>query len=504
MNINLATKLAVVFILMGISSCGIRNEIPYTPTTIITEKTKTPSHALIFTPTYTFTPTSVNFHTHTPTQIGTATPNIFQGKPGIYLVYEQNDGFFIRDSSGTEFALGKFRQFATLEPFPNGHMITFKDQGFIYTQNIISKNINTTFMPDGPTDDLWSGGWSPDGKYLAYAIIDPAIINSTGIVPQEFPSIYVGDQSTGVSSRVTFGKTIETSPSWSPDNQWIAFLSDDANPKDRTTTDNSHYGATDIYIMSTRCLSNIETCKSSLFKQLTRVRANGNVYVFSWNPDSTKLGFVYINEQTKDKDIYTVDLNGTVTNLTNTPQQSEDEFSWSPDGKKLVFRREDRVKGTDLFIFNVADNTVRQITDSPNIAEWTPLWSSDGKTIAYIEVFYPDSTIYYSLNDGKLTRLKNSSGKDRNLLFWLVVFPNIEKGAVLMVSPSGGNLNVRSEPSTSSSTVTKLESGDRFTILERPEDTNGYIWWKIRTQDDFEGWVVQLYGWYLPNLPSNP
>jgi len=500
MNIKLVTKLIFILVLMGTSACELSDETPDATATVTVQRTITPNPAPGLTATYTFTPTPINFRTPTPTQTAvTPTPNVFTGRPGIYLVHEQNGSFFLRDSAGLEFALGNFPRTSILEPFPDGNMITFKDQGFIYTQDIISSNILITFTPDGPIDNMWAGTWSPDGKYLAYSIIDPPLINDTGIVPQEFPSIYIGDRSTGISSRVTLGETIEASPTWSPDNQWIAFLSDAANPKVKTTSNNGRYGNTDIYIMPTRCLLNVDVCKGSFVKQLTRVGSGRNADTISWSPDSTKIGFVQTDEQTKDKDICIVSVDGAVSNLTNTPSQSEDEFGWSPDGEQMVFRRQNPARGTDLFILTISDSAELQITQSPSLTERTALWSPDGKTIAFLEVSDSDSLIYYSLSDAKFHRLAESDGKHRNLLFWLAVFPNIEEEVSLLVSPSVTNLNVRSKPSTASSIVTKLESGDGFTILERPLDMNGYIWWKIRTQDGLEGWVVQLYSWYLPN-----
>jgi Tol biopolymer transport system component len=54
-----------------------------------------------------------------------------------------------------------------------------------------------------------------------------------------------------------------------------------------------------------------------------------------WSPDGKRLAFTKIPESPDDPGgIYIMDINGTITQLTNT---GRDALVWSPDGKKIVF-----------------------------------------------------------------------------------------------------------------------------------------------------------------------
>lgn len=64
------------------------------------------------------------------------------------------------------------------------------------------------------------------------------------------------------------------------------------------------------------------------------------------------------------------------------------------------------------------------------------------------------------------------------------------------ITEAGANLNLRSSPSTQSEVLKKIQAGDTITILEGPSDMEDYYWWKIRTLDGIEGWVVEIAAWY--------
>lgn len=426
--------------------------------------------------------------------------------PGIYPVYWREGAAYIVLASGeTQELIHLYDKPTDVSPAgditylvnssrntvvsTDGQIITYMnmEDGFLYNYDRRSKTKQKILQPDsGSYLRDWSGSWSPDGRYLLYAIDHGT--------PQEFPSIYIANIAQNTFSRITNWDTVETEPVWSPDYQWIVFASD----KSKVSLQNgSHAGATDIFVMSTKCVSDIETCKESSMKQLTRTGTKGDAINPSWNPKGSSIGFIYINGQTGDKDICIVDLNGNVNNLTNTPNDNEDAFDWSPDGEKLVFRRSNPDSGTDLFILDISDTTTTKITNSPEITEGIPYWSPDGEEIAFKQnVDDPDNGItIYSVKDEKSQMLANSNKS--NFLFWLTIFPEISSGTTLTVSPSGQDLNIRSEASTDSPIVGKLAGGDKIEILSGPVVGHTYNWWKIKSEKG-EGWVVQLYNWYLP------
>jgi len=70
--------------------------------------------------------------------------------------------------------------------------------------------------------------------------------------------------------------------------------------------------------------------------------------------------------------------------------------------------------------------------------------------------------------------------------------PTLSIGSNATVATTRGDmLNVRSAAGTDYDIVTRLPAGTPVTILEGPRSNNGYTWWRIRTVDGTEGWVVE-------------
>lgn len=59
---------------------------------------------------------------------------------------------------------------------------------------------------------------------------------------------------------------------------------------------------------------------------------------------------------------------------------------------------------------------------------------------------------------------------------------------VVVDGTAGAGLNLRAEPSTRGQVVTNAREGAVLTVLEGPQEADGYNWWKVRTGDGKEGW----------------
>jgi WD40 repeat protein len=65
-------------------------------------------------------------------------------------------------------------------------------------------------------------------------------------------------------------------------------------------------------------------------------------------------------------------------------------------------------------------------------------------------------------------------------------------GGQATVKTSGGdNLNVRLNPGLQSGIVGLVGNGAQVTLLDGPRAADGLIWWRIRSADELEGWVVE-------------
>ncbi len=72
-----------------------------------------------------------------------------------------------------------------------------------------------------------------------------------------------------------------------------------------------------------------------------------------------------------------------------------------------------------------------------------------------------------------------------------VVFTEIAPGAQVVVNGTlGQGLNLRASYSTSARLVGSAKDGNVLTVLEGPQEADGYTWWKVKTAEGKEGWAA--------------
>ena len=146
------------------------------------------------------------------------------------------------------------------------------------------------------------------------------------------------------------------SPSWSPDGQWLAYVSFE-----------SHLSA--VYVQ--RVLTGQRTCVSM------RAGINGAP---AWSPDSKKLALT-LSGDSGHPQIYILDLSTQhLTRLTDTPAINT-EATWSPDGRSIYFTS-DRAGEPQIYRIGTTPGSPPQritFTDEYNAG---PHLSADGKLMA--------------------------------------------------------------------------------------------------------------------------
>ncbi len=250
---------------------------------------------------------------------------------------------------------------------------------------------------------------SPDGNLVAYVV--------TKIDRQQNrrnSSIWM--VSTDDARRVwqfTTSPQSSSSPRWSPDGKWLAFLSSrpeaSARPTPAVTT-----GATatqqrnQIYLLS---------MNGGEAKRLTNFK-NG-VSTFRWSPDGTRLVVVsrvgpsdnptdnrdrsdvrhYKKSSYKFNDtgwfddrrthLWVVDVKtGNAKQITEGVDWNDSDPQWSPDGKRIAFvsnrtgKEFDHNRNTDVWVISAEGGALTKISDHDE-ADNSPRWSPDGNTIAF-------------------------------------------------------------------------------------------------------------------------
>jgi dipeptidyl aminopeptidase/acylaminoacyl peptidase len=244
---------------------------------------------------------------------------------------------------------------------------------------------------------------SPDGRQVAYTV--------TTLDAKEDDSdsdVYLVSRDGGEPLRLTSGKKSETQPRFSPNGEWIAFLSDREGKKKQ------------VYLLSRRGGEAVK---------LTAYAAD--VSDLDWSPDSKRLALVvsdvdpddegegegkeqgeksekkktpkpivlrrlqfqrdgegYLREVRKHLHVFDLEKKTSIQ-VTSGPFDDSDP-AWSPDGQAIAFVSNrtlpdpDRTQNTDVFVVTAREGQVpRAVTTGPG-ADGSPVWSPDGKWIAYV------------------------------------------------------------------------------------------------------------------------
>jgi dipeptidyl aminopeptidase/acylaminoacyl peptidase len=276
---------------------------------------------------------------------------------------------------------------------------------------------------------------SPDGRWVAYTVGEVDAKDD-----QHVSDLWMTSWDGKTTVRLTSTpKESESTPRWSPDGRWLAFLSSRGD----------EHESDQLWLLSRQ---------GGEASKLTDIKAGINDYV--WSPDGTKLVLViedadsvevanalaaapgevpddsegpavapkdtaatktdppividryYFKEdytgyvRRKRKHLYLFTLADKKLELLTPGQHDELQPAWSPDGQYLVFSSKqvgddpDRHDNWDLWVIQAAAGAVpRQLTTfagpdgDPNWGR--PAWSPDGRTIAYVQGG-ADSLIYYA------------------------------------------------------------------------------------------------------------
>ena len=174
---------------------------------------------------------------------------------------------------------------------------------------------------------------SPDGKWVVFSVHQ--LHPDTNQASTNIWCVSVKNQS---RRQLTFSNDSTNSlPKWSPDGQWIAYLSNAAGEN------------TQIWLYS---------FKDSKGIQLTHT--NTSISDFSWSSDSNEIVFVAQPKTDSDKPI-----------IINRYQFKDDEEGYLSNARN------------HLYIVNIKLQKTRMITFGEH-DEYSPAWSPDGKYIAYI------------------------------------------------------------------------------------------------------------------------
>jgi dipeptidyl aminopeptidase/acylaminoacyl peptidase len=266
--------------------------------------------------------------------------------------------------------------------------------------------------------------WSPDGRYLAF------LSGRDGKMPQ----VYLLDRRGGDAQRLTDYQAGASAIAWSPDSRKIALLVADPNPDDTT----------DEALPASRAPARVRPIV------ITRLQF-------------MKDGSGYLSDAPHH--LYVFDV-ATKTDLQITTDRWDDGAPvWSPDGKVIAFSANrtdtpDANQNNDIFVVEPRSGAVPQaLTTSPG-SDTAPVFSPDGKSIAYVAGGDPQD-IWYGTNNIAIVPVAGgpprilTHGLDRN-----VSRPRFTAsgGDVLFLVEEGGDSHL-ARANVETGTVTRVLDG---------------------------------------------
>lgn len=286
----------------------------------------------------------------------------------VFPMYYKDEIYFVsdRDRTANLFAyntrtketrkITQFTEYDVKFPSLGGDAIVFENGGFIYLHDLRTgetRKLNIIVAEDfasgrmkqvDASKFIFSADLSPDGKR--------AVFSARG-------DIFTVPAQSGVTRNLTRSSGAhDRSVSWSPDGQWIAYISD------RT-------GEDELYIQ--------KQDGTEPAKQLT---AGGGAYKFSpvWSPDSR-----YLLYGDRNQDLYAVEVpSGKRTLVIHTDDGTVGSYTFSPDGRWIAYTRPGQARTFSvIYLYHLESKKAIPVTDTWYNSD-QPEFSPDGKFLYFV------------------------------------------------------------------------------------------------------------------------
>ena len=255
---------------------------------------------------------------------------------------------------------------------------------------------------------------SPDGNWVAYTI-------GYGDFKQDafITQICLVESGSGRSLQLTRGDKSSTNPRWSPDSQWLAFLSNRVEDKNQIFLINPNGGEAQQLTKSETAIGNFawsedgKTIAYTATEPTAQALKDRKEYLDDY--DVVREGYSYVH-------LWTVNvadaMNAPAAGKQRTKKKdfSVDSFSWSPDGSTIVFSatlNPDLIQGvtSDIYLLKLSDDSIKKIVDQPG-PDNNPRFSPDGKQIVFSSAM--GDKLYFASNS-KLAVVSVDGGKPRSI-----------------------------------------------------------------------------------------
>jgi Tol biopolymer transport system component len=229
---------------------------------------------------------------------------------------------------------------------------------------------------------------SPDGTQVAF------VLRELDLAANEFFSnVWIVPVAGGEARRFTSSLRTDSSPRWSPDGKWLAFLS---SRESKRRSEGEGAPKTQIWVLHVG---------GGEAHPVTDVKG-GVSGSFAWSPDGARIAFTALEPQTDEeqkrlkekRDMVVVGADIKMSQLwvvnvatKDTRQLTSDRAdvsspAWSPDGQSIAFVQRPTPKPddgslSDVYVIAAAGGAPRLLVKNPG-PDASPVWSPDGRSIS--------------------------------------------------------------------------------------------------------------------------
>ena len=321
---------------------------------------------------------------------------------------------------------------------------------------------------------------SPDGKWIAYTV-NYGDFKQDGFITQ----IWLVESDSRKTFQLTRGERSSTNPRWSPDGQWLAFLSNRLEDKNQIFVINPAGGEAQQLTKSETAIGNFawsedgKTIAYTATEPTPQILKDRKEYLGDY--DVVRNGYSYVQLWTLN---VTEAMNAPIVGKQRTRKKdfSIDSFSWSPDGSSIVFSatlNPDLIQGvtSDIYLLKLGDDAVKKIVAQPG-PDNGPRFSPDGKQIVFSSAL--GNTMYFASNsrlavvpiDGGTPRsITDAFDENPGLIEWKsdgIYFTGLQKTAshLFRVDPATGKITRISKPDElMAGSISLSRAGDRLAFV---------------------------------------
>lgn len=238
--------------------------------------------------------------------------------------------------------------------------------------------------------DDTSPAWSYDGQWLAF-------------VSQRDGNreVYVMDAEGQRVRNVSQNPADDWTPAWSPDGRQLAFSS-------------NRFGGWEIFLLDADCVTSDNPCEEGALRQLTN-DGGGNISPV-WSPDGQRL--LFSSKRDGNWEVYSMAVDGTdVRRLTNN-EESDLAPVWSPTGEMVAFESS-RDGNVEVYVMTAVGGNPRNVSNMPFADDHGPTWSPDGERLLFYSNREGNWDLFLTSLDGStLLNLTQTPDRDEQTPAW--------------------------------------------------------------------------------------